>query len=768
MTYLIEFIFTILLLILHQETGAQVTPVDQPVKGLATKIPNTTVPLVYMANTSITVGEIGLYYVPITILRSEAVPYGSYVFLDLDLSYDDRRYAYLQNTSPYISAYSTNITTNLYVDERSDMFFTQPSIFNVSIYSCDYDCNVGLPRSTIIFVKPERNVTLSFYNDYWYGAECDCDGCCYDYIEIRSSRELSENMVITLLTGSNDTAIYNVDYSFDKQFVEAQPAMNLSTYSQYHYTGIYIKRDGLLEGTEYFHLRFDNASLPDRVFVASPAELTFEIRDGDYGFIRINDSYRHVSEDVQGTVDLIVETNIIQPDKNLTLSKYHSISLIQSFYLSSPFVNVDVTMGYGYYSYYSESATPGEDYVPFDGFYVIPPGASSIVIPITIIDDDLAESEETFSFQVEAYYEGTDNYYSDGGSIYIEDDETRNTPLLFSFDTKSVTVNESSGTLEVYVTANIKNEGYVYLQYIPSEENGLLEYQDYTAYFNLTIKQEVFQFDKDTEYKIEVNILNDCDIEMTEMMVLNISAVSIGQTDPENYNLTIIVEDNDAEGDLNCLETCLDVCHSCYTLLFAACSCGSGVWPTEKPTSEPEPEPLMFNFELNEFEIYEGECSFHDIDVVATRPTNATVFLGIQPWELEYGEDFTISAKKLVFENNDRQNFSFRALQDTLDEDIESVLISIAYASDGMIGRRNAILVHVFNEKVTESEANSRSARSIDGSSLEETRSEEFKSTAITTGLVAGLVSSLLVVMVTTILFGAAVVMRKPKQSLKS
>lgn len=729
MTYLIEFIFTILLLILHQETGSQVTPVDQPVKGLATKIPNTTVPLVYMANTSITVGEIGLYYVPITILRSEAVPYGSYVYLDL--SYDDRRYAYLQNTSPYISAYSTNITTNLYVDERSDMFFTQPSIFNVSIYSCDYDCNVGLPRSTIIFVKPERNVTLSFYNDYVYGAECDCDGCCYDYIEIRSSRELSENMVITLLTGSNDTAIYNVDYSFDKQFVEAQPAMNLSTYSQYHYTGIYIKRDGLLEGTEYFHLRFDNASLPDRVFAASPAELTFEIRDGDYGFIRINDSYRHVSEDVRGTVDLIIETNIIQPYKNLTLN---------------------VTMGYGYYSYYSESATPGEDYVPFDGFYVIPPGASSIVIPITIIDDDLAESEETFSFQVEAYYEGTDNYYTDGGSIYIEDDETRNTPLLFSFDTKSVTVNESSGTLDFYVTANIKNEGYVYLQYLPAEENGLLEYQDYTAYFNLTIKQEVFQFDKDTEYKIEVNILNDCDIEMTEMMVLNISAVSIGQTDPENYNLTIIVEDNDAEGDLNCL----------------ACSCGSGVWPTKKPTSEPEPEPLMFNFELNEFEIYEGECSFYDIDVVATRPTNATVFLAIQPWELEYGEDFTISAKKLVFENNDRQNFSFRALQDTLDEDVESVLISIAYASDGIFGRRNAILVHVFNEKVTESEANSRSARSIDGSSLEETRSEEFKSTAITTGLVAGLVSSLLVVMVTTILFGAAVVMRKPKQSLKS
>ncbi|KAJ8021948.1 hypothetical protein HOLleu_39294 [Holothuria leucospilota] len=748
------YILTIFVAILHLVTGGQDNPLDQQVKRLETRILNdTTVPHVYMADTLITVGEIDLYYVPITIVRSQNVSYGESLNVNLDLSYNDRRYAYLSDYYLYIPAYGTNTTIYLQVDESSHVFFTQDSVYNVTIYSCDYDCEVGSPRSTAVTVKPERNVTVSFENKYESATECSCDDCCYYTTTIRSSKEFSENIVIPLLTGSNDTATYNLDYSFDEQFVEAQPAVNLSTYTTYHYQNLYIKRDGRVEGTEYFHLRFDTNNLPDRVFVESSEEIRFEIYDGDYGFIAIRDSSRRVSEDA-GTIELIVETNIIQPDKNLTLSKLKFLSFKHSFILSSPNLNKDVTTE-STYDFYSGSATPGKDYIPFNGFYVIPPDANSTVIPITIINDDLAENEEDINFYVEAYLEETENLYT-YGTITIEDDETSQTPLLYSFDRSSITANESSGTLEFYIRANIKNEGFAYVQYISTKENGLLEYHDYTAYFNATIKQEIFQFDRNTEYKIEVNILNDCDVEMTEMMVLNISAVSIGQTDPENYNLTIIVEDNDAEGDLDCLDISQDVCHRCITTLVAECSCGGGLRPTDEPTTEPEPEPLAFNFDLDEFEIYEGECSFYDIDVVATRPTNATVFIGIQPWELEYGKDFTISAKKLVFENNDRQNFSFRALQDTMDEDVESTLINIEYTSDGRIGRWSSILVHVLNGNVTSSEVNSRSARSIDEPLLRETRSDEFGSTAITTGLVAGLVSSVLVVIVTSILFGLA------------
>ncbi|KAJ8021949.1 hypothetical protein HOLleu_39296 [Holothuria leucospilota] len=674
-----------------------------------------------MADAFITVGDLDGNSVLITIVRSEALSYGT--FVDLDLSYNGRRLAFLNYDAVIIPANSTNTTTNLVLLDVSNLFFDQDSTYNVSI-TFSNNCDVGSPRSTIITVKPERNVTLSFNDGYSSGREPSCEGCCSNYIVIRSSKELIDEMTIHLLTGSQDTAQYNDDYSLDKEFVDPHPTVNLSVYTTYHYAVVCIRRDGRVEETEFFHLRFDEENLPDRVFVESPKEIRFEIYDTFIGFIGIINGSQHFSEDI-GTIELIVQTNITQQNESLDLK-----------------VIMEPT-----YSPESESATPGEDYVPFAGNYVVPPGVSSIVIPITIINDDLAELEERFAFQVGAYYRN--NYYNDYATMYIEDDETSKTPLLFSFDTNSVTVNESSGTLDLYVRANIRNEGYVYLQYFPTEENGLLEYQDYTASFNATIKQEVFQFDKDTEHKIEVNILNDCDVEMTEMMVLNISAVSIGQVDPENYNLTIIVEDNDEEGDLDCL----------------ACSCSGDIWPTEEPNTGPEREPLMFNFELNKFEIYEGECSFYDIDVVATKPTNATIFIGIQPWELEYGKDFTLSAKKLVFENNDRQNFSFRALQDTVDEDVESTLINIAYASDGMIGLQNAILVNVLNEKSITSEDNSRSARSIDESSLKETRSEEFGSAVITTGLVAGLVSSLLVVMVTTILLGLAVVLRKPKQS---
>lgn len=75
----------------------------------------------------------------------------------------------------------------------------------------------------------------------------------------------------------------------------------------------------------------------------------------------------------------------------------------------------------------------------------------------------------------------------------------------------------------------------------------------------------------------------------------------------------------------------------------------------------------------------------------------------MQPWELTYGDDFTISDKKLVFQNSDRQNFSFRAIQDMEDENVESTLVTIAYVSDGEIGQQNAILVNVMDGNISSS-----------------------------------------------------------------
>lgn len=61
--------------------------------------------------------------------------------------------------------------------------------------------------------------------------------------------------------------------------MDPNPTVNLSVYTTYHYAVVCIRRDGRVEETEYFHLRFDEENLPDRVFAENPKEIRFEIYD---------------------------------------------------------------------------------------------------------------------------------------------------------------------------------------------------------------------------------------------------------------------------------------------------------------------------------------------------------------------------------------------------------------------------------------------------------------------------------------------------------
>ena len=90
------------------------------------------------------------------------------------------------------------------------------------------------------------------------------------------------------------------------------------------------------------------------------------------------------------------------------------------------------------------------------------------------------------------------------------------------------------------------------LEYIPSKSNGMVEFRDYTAYFNSTVRMDVIKFVRSSEYLIEMTIIDDCDVEGTEEMTLAIIDRTIGTIDPEFQNITVVVEDNDAIGDVNC------------------------------------------------------------------------------------------------------------------------------------------------------------------------------------------------------------------------
>ncbi|XP_071840609.1 uncharacterized protein [Apostichopus japonicus] len=692
-----------------------------PADTLADVLNTTTYPTVYMDQAYITVKDTHLNQVPIRINQSDIVNYHTSFELYLNTSASQSRYAYLEQEYITIEAGDDNFTTYLRFDGEDSAFSTNDSIYTIGLKSCIY-CELGVPTATVLTVQSSKTVNVSFSYDTAYGYEGACSNpeYCYKTINVRTNLYLNEPVMLPLLIKPNSTATYSLDYYLDSD----PPVITLNRDERYHSLKIYIKDDKLFEGTEYFYLSFDEVNFPDGFEVGEPSSIEFRIEDDEYGLLIVKGNNEKFSESA-GTVEITIETNIIQETEML----------------------INITTAPYYDSEWS-SATPGEDYVPFHGLYYIPAGENTTTITVTLIDDDLAENEERISFVVELYSKERDITLYEYGHITIEDDETKDNPLVFSFVNSTIVASESSGTLNIHVRANIKNDAVISLEYLPAEKNGMVEYRDYTAFFNATIRRDSFFFAKSTEYVIEIHIIDDCDVEDREEVTLLISQTPIGSIDPAFNNVTIIIEDDDSEGDVHC----------------AACSCsGSVALPTDEPTTEPGPQPLMFYFELDEFTIYEGECSYYDINVLATQRTNATVFIGVQPWELTYGDDFTISDKKLVFQNSDRQNFSFRAIQDMEDENVESTLVTIAYVSDGEIGQQNAILVNVMDGNISSSEFNIRNERSVDGNLIQETSTVNFASDSIATGLVAGLVSSLFVVMVTGMLLGISVVIKKKK-----
>lgn len=162
----------------------------------------------------------------------------------------------------------------------------------------------------------------------------------------------------------------------------------------------------------------------------------------------------------------------------------------------------------------------------------LPANQESVNIPITIIDDDVSESDEAIIFTLSSSSEF--NLGSEHHTVTIFDDNPEIS--VVNFVDSSQSVNEGDG--DIFVLANINpspSTGFT-LRYSPTGD--AVRGEDYT------ISNFVNVSANDTQIRIPISIIDDSDLEANETVILTLSEDSeydIGNT----FTHTLTILDND-------------------------------------------------------------------------------------------------------------------------------------------------------------------------------------------------------------------------------
>ncbi|MBD1845315.1 DUF4347 domain-containing protein [Cyanobacteria bacterium FACHB-63] len=191
------------------------------------------------------------------------------------------------------------------------------------------------------------------------------------------------------------------------------------------------------------------------------------------------------------------------------------------------------------YSVDGRTALPGSDYITPSGSLTFQEGETSKTIDITLVNDDVFESDEDFTIGLL----GTNGVGQVGAprtaTIKIVDDDS---PSTVSFSQPSYSVNENSGTASVIVqrTGNIAKPASV--NYATSNGSASAG-SDYTA-----TSGTVSFASEETSKTISILITNDISVESSETVNLALSNPGKWTTLGSQSTASLTIVDNDSSG----------------------------------------------------------------------------------------------------------------------------------------------------------------------------------------------------------------------------
>jgi len=163
-----------------------------------------------------------------------------------------------------------------------------------------------------------------------------------------------------------------------------------------------------------------------------------------------------------------------------------------------------------HYETVSETATAGEDYVAASGVLVLAPGLLSKEVRISIIDDDEAEDDETFSV-VLTKPSGAKLNQNHTCTVTIEDDDM---PGVLSFAESLVTCAETCGTLNLTVKRSNGSKGRIACEYT-TRDGTAVSPSDYVSVSGTLVFESGI-----VEQTVSIPIVDDARYEMDEQFQL--------------------------------------------------------------------------------------------------------------------------------------------------------------------------------------------------------------------------------------------------------
>lgn len=182
------------------------------------------------------------------------------------------------------------------------------------------------------------------------------------------------------------------------------------------------------------------------------------------------------------------------------------------------------------------SASPGSDYTSFGSSVVLPAGATSVAIPVSITDDSSQESTETISVTLSpsASYTLAPKPYT-SASLTITDDDG---PGTIGFSSPSYSFSEGSGTVSIPVHRTEGRSGAVSANYTITHSSTA------SSDFSATMSGTLSWADSDSSDKqIEIQISQDTAIEGSESFSIVLSDFSGGAAQGTTSSSVTISDD---------------------------------------------------------------------------------------------------------------------------------------------------------------------------------------------------------------------------------
>ena len=185
----------------------------------------------------------------------------------------------------------------------------------------------------------------------------------------------------------------------------------------------------------------------------------------------------------------------------------------------------------------NDTATVTEDYTSKSEVVTFADGETSKTVTITILDDNIAESDESFAVSLQNATNGA-TINSGSTDVTIKDNEVVAIPAKLAFELSSYVVNEPDGTVQLTVVRTENSSGGVSVNYATSSDSA--SSNDFTANSGtLTFADGV------NEQTIDIAVTNDSTDESDETFTVTLSNASSGVEFGNITTATVTIKDDD-------------------------------------------------------------------------------------------------------------------------------------------------------------------------------------------------------------------------------